>query len=877
MSFILAIKSYFALFFAILFLGYMYNYLNEINYQSTIKVGTRKANISRDKNSGVAIIDGETLYDVGFGLGYIHARDRGFQTLIQRTMAQGRVSELLGSTNESLAIDKYMRDLGFTRYIEESFSILEKEDVELLEAYCEGFNHYFQKNKPSTELWLSGLNPKQEPLQPKDITLVGKLIIFSGLAEHQGNLEKLIIELLQSDVGTKLAKTLYKPYLDGVDEEILGYVRQVKIQRNYILNQVLKVIGTISGSNNWVVNGTLSSSGKPILVTDPHLRIDMIPSIWYEVILRYKTNYVMGITVPGAPHVIMGRNKHAAYSFTYGMGDLWDYEITHCRKNEEHIECKIHETKKEDIKTEFSEKSEQFTTESQVISSVTHESLTEIHETHETHYVSQEATFESQDLSKSQDIESESQIMPQDDTSRSQDATNESIINEGYEKVLSFTEIIKRKGKDPIEHIVRELPHTKCTIEAPQEFEEGYYLCHNLIPKVEGSSRSFTSFRKAVDTFTTEGLMDILKRGDYGFNYLIADDEGNIGLQQSGLYPKRQHSGLFPFPSWSNKYKYQGFVPPEDLVSIYNPPKGWLATANNDINKNKSSPVVNANLGNYRYDRIYHLIQEKLSSSSKFEDSDMKSMLLDIQSEQADAFMKILRPILQKQVSNYPELKHFIEWDERFNAESRLATLFHNFHQAILFDVYTRVFETKYFSQLLLVNTHKWYLDRLILDYDKENEWLWKSETQEQLFTRVFFNIWNQFVEKSTQSSTKVQSSSTEDISAIAPYSQLNEWGSENAIQIEHILWRNILPKKLRLFLGLDRSFEIGGTPATLSPINHGPNRTGGVSWRMIANLAERFILTNLPGGVSDSIFSSLYLNDVDNWFRGKFKRLVPL
>ena len=79
-----------------------------------------------------------------------------------------------------------------------------------------------------------------------------------------------------------------------------------------------------NGSNNWVVSGSKTASGAPILCNDPHLELSL-PSIWYEMQLSSANSNVYGVTLPGSPFVIIGFNDSIAWGVTNAQRDVKDY------------------------------------------------------------------------------------------------------------------------------------------------------------------------------------------------------------------------------------------------------------------------------------------------------------------------------------------------------------------------------------------------------------------------------------------------------------------------------------------------------------------------------------------------------------------------
>src|SRR5262249_43584897 len=88
-------------------------------------------------------------------------------------------------------------------------------------------------------------------------------------------------------------------------------------------------------SNNWVLAGVKTDSGEPVACNDPHLQINRLPAIWYESVLRWKSNgtsrYAMGASLPGTPGIVVGRTNDLAWAVTYAMMDCVDSWIEECR------------------------------------------------------------------------------------------------------------------------------------------------------------------------------------------------------------------------------------------------------------------------------------------------------------------------------------------------------------------------------------------------------------------------------------------------------------------------------------------------------------------------------------------------------------------
>src|SRR5437868_7290567 len=140
--------------------------------------------IERDEH-GVPHVTATTLDDATLGLGFCHARDRGLQMLMVRTLGRGRACEQLQDSPEMLELDRYFRrwNLGADAASEES--ALTTEARSIVEAYCEGANIYFSKHGPPWELRLLGY--RFEPWTVADIFLTAKAAGFVTLASAQAD------------------------------------------------------------------------------------------------------------------------------------------------------------------------------------------------------------------------------------------------------------------------------------------------------------------------------------------------------------------------------------------------------------------------------------------------------------------------------------------------------------------------------------------------------------------------------------------------------------------------------------------------------------------------------------------------------------------
>lgn len=276
---------------------------------------------------GVETIRAEDLRSLMTGLGYLHARDRGLQMLTNRIAFTGRICELLKDSEETLNIDVLMSTLDLIESSKKDLSFLPEEDMDFLEAYCDGVNGFFeQKGRP----WLHRLlRIKYEKWLPHHTLALMKLSTFLGLAQSQIELETWLIELIQKGANFEKIKSVVHPFVQEYDEENLERIRSAHFDFDFtpaVLPFELPHQG-LHASNNWAIAQEKSIDGGPIHCFDPHLDCLRVPTMWYEVKLELKGELFAGISVAGIPGIVMGKSPKTAMSFTYGYMDMVDFFI----------------------------------------------------------------------------------------------------------------------------------------------------------------------------------------------------------------------------------------------------------------------------------------------------------------------------------------------------------------------------------------------------------------------------------------------------------------------------------------------------------------------------------------------------------------------
>jgi penicillin G amidase len=295
--------------------------LPEVSGQIRVAGLHGEVTIARDAD-GVPTITAQDDDDLSFGLGFVHAQDRLFQMELQRRYGAGRLAEIFGDT--AVPLDTQMRVLGLYRTAEAAFGHLSPKVRGGIEAYTAGVNAYLtaQGLVPPPEFVL--LRFKAEPWKPADTMVWGKLMDFQLGGNYRGEL--LRARLAQTVSADDLA-FLYPDYPKDAPHTLaalLPLYRQLPLAPLYAA--LPEAMGPHYASNNWVVDGAHSVSGKPLLANDPHLGF-ATPGFWYLAHLRTPQHDIVGATVAGTPFVVIGHNEKIAWGFTTTTADIEDLFI----------------------------------------------------------------------------------------------------------------------------------------------------------------------------------------------------------------------------------------------------------------------------------------------------------------------------------------------------------------------------------------------------------------------------------------------------------------------------------------------------------------------------------------------------------------------
>ena len=305
-----------------------------------------KITIYRDER-GIPYIEAQNDEDLYFAQGYATASDRLWQMDLFRRTVRGELSEVLGTGPNNIAIDqdKLHRTYGFTQAAEAELAASSPRTRAVLEAYARGVNAYAASLDPkSMPPEFQILQYSFRPWTPADSLAVVK-IFFEALSDTwRLDIMRQALSVLPAEKRAELLPEIspIDVLVVGKDAQTKGASAQLKAEpasreflerlayNQAIASAALNRIGfdtdALAASNNWVVGGSRTVTGKPLLSNDPHLR-PTAPSIWYLINLSAPGVRVAGVSTPGLPGVIIGHNDRIAWGFTNVGPDVQDLYI----------------------------------------------------------------------------------------------------------------------------------------------------------------------------------------------------------------------------------------------------------------------------------------------------------------------------------------------------------------------------------------------------------------------------------------------------------------------------------------------------------------------------------------------------------------------
>jgi penicillin G amidase len=514
--------------------------------------------VIRDK-MGVPHIRASSFDDLFFTQGFVTAQDRLWQMDASRRYAAGDLAELLGP--DLLKHDRQQRYLQIRTACERAAAALDPQQRHYLEEYARGVNAFIGRSHGRLPLEFRLLHYAPAPWRIEDSLLIGANMnqMLNTQYDVELNREKVIRHLNPQEIADLYPAVSWRdltpaqqanpsaddavPNKPSTPDSNRDHEDESMEPHNSALTAAFesnRCDMCVPGSNNWVVSGEHTASGKPLLSNDMHLG-HSIPDIWYEAQLTKGDGQdfdVAGVTLPGLPFVMVGHNRRIAWGFTNLEPDVQDLFVEQLNSNGE------------------------------------------------------VATPEG---------------------SKAPQKVREVIHVKGHPDDV-FDVIVTRHGPiitPMLKGESRQLA-LQWTIYDPATM---------TVPFLEiNSARSWQEFRTALSKF-----------GAPSQNVVYADVDGHIGYQATGKIPVRAcGDGLLPQSGADAAHDWTGYVPFDQLPSVYDPPSGILGTANGRITPDGYPRLLANNWDSpYRTSRIFHL----LDGSAQLKPADMLAIQTDITSE----------------------------------------------------------------------------------------------------------------------------------------------------------------------------------------------------------------------------------------------------
>ena len=327
-------------------LGYAFLARTIQPYSGEIEIAGLSAplRIVRDKE-GVPHVEAKTRDDALAALGFAHAQDRLWQMEVLRMSSQGRLSEIFGEATKN--VDVFLRTLGFFGQATKSLEALSPKTIAGLEAYARGVNAFIHRK---TRLMESKLPPeflilghRAEDWQPAHSVAALKMMSLDLSKNMKTELARLAFAA--NGLGPREIEDLLPagpldqpgplPDLRQMFELKKPVVKKADNQQK-LLDDLYPNSG-VWASNNWVLAGSRTKSGKPLLANDPHLSFGS-PSLWYLAHITFeeagKRRNMIGASLPATPLILLGRTDKVAWGFTNAGADVQDVFIEQLNKED---------------------------------------------------------------------------------------------------------------------------------------------------------------------------------------------------------------------------------------------------------------------------------------------------------------------------------------------------------------------------------------------------------------------------------------------------------------------------------------------------------------------------------------------------------------
>ena len=603
--------------------------------------------VYRDK-MGIPHIYATTSHDLFFTQGYVHAQDRFWQMDAWRHIGSGTLSEMFGKGQ--VETDTFLRTLGWRLTAEQEYAELDPESKAIIDSYTAGVNAYLKDHDTtalSLEYAILGLlSPDYQiaPWTPVNSLTWGKAMAWDLRGNMGEEIERAV--LLKTLTPEQVAE-LFPAYPEDhpviVNQIGLGDSARAPIsapetafdipeetlavlQHNAsLLDSAMGPAGDGIGSNSWAVSGAHTASGMPLLANDPHLGIQM-PSIWYQAHLECKP------ITDGCPYNVAGFTFPGVPGIVIGHNDRIAWGFTNLGPDvmDLYIERVNPENQNQyEVNGEWVD----FETRTETVQVVGGDPV--------------EITVRS---------------------TRHGPVISESygpVKNENTDNDPEFIPFKDRAGVELPEQYAIALKWTALVPSTPFRAIWGFNRAQN-----------WEDFREAARNFHVPAQ-----------NLLYADVDGNIGYQMPGDIPMRLNGdGTLPVPGWTDEYEWTGFIPFEDLPYTFNPPEGYIVTANNRCPPWDYPYLITRDWDyGFRAQRILDMIED---GSGTLDIAYFQSMQGDSFDANGPTYVPLLLQLEELSDNEATAQNLLKDWDYQNRADSAAAAVFNAFWRHFLQNIF---------------------------------------------------------------------------------------------------------------------------------------------------------------------------------------------
>jgi penicillin amidase len=613
---------------------------------------------------GIPHIYAANQHDLFFAQGYVHAQDRFWQMDFWRHISSGRLSEMFGEG--SLETDGYLRTLGFARIAQQEWESMDESSRAILQSYTDGVNAYLagrQESGLSLEYSVLGLLNAEyqvEPWKPVESLAWGKMMAYDLGGNMDVEIERaLLLKDLTPDQLASLEPLYPEEHPVIVPGQAAGAAqRSLEAYSSALPGEVWADLESLSRAE-----ASLQALAGP---TGP----DIGSNSW--VISGERT-------ASGMP--LLANDPHLGVQ----MPSIWYENGLHCI--ERGPECPFQVTG-------FS-----FAGVPGVV--IGHNNR-----------IAWGFTNLGPDV---QDLYIE-KLNPEN--------PNQYEYQGEWLDMQVITETLRAPGGVEIPFTVRYTLHGPVM---PGETETlgaaGIELPENYAVSLRWTALEPAAIFKAVWGFNQAQNWEEFRAAAANFdvpsqNLVYADVDGNIGYQMPGKVPVRQQGdGLLPAPGWTGEYEWSGYIPFEELPSAYNPPEGYIVTANNAVVSPDYPYFITADWDRgYRAKRIVDMLEGAVGPVTV-------ETMQEIQGDNFNPLAGRLVPLLlalQFEEDNLLQAQSVLEaWDHQGHMDSGGAALFEVTWRHLL----ARTFHDDLPEDFLPSGGDRWVLVMLGLLDDPDNPW----------------------------------------------------------------------------------------------------------------------------------------------------------